>query len=358
MAQISRYPFLRHLRADTSRHVQLFQHGVRKRSGRGLAFWFNPTGASIAEIPMDDRATTLMLKGQSADFQDLAVQGTVIWRVADAERLGDRVDFTIDLMTGKPAGQPIESIAEVVISLAREFADSHLKAAGVRALLEQGVARLQAALVAGFAGDATLQGMGIDIVAIRVAALTPTSELARALQAPTFEGLQQKADEATFARRAMAVEKERAIAENELGNQIELASRRRDLIAREAENARSEAQATAATRQIAVEAEALAATTGAEAEARRLRLVEQARADMERARMDVYATLPPAILLALAAQEFAGKLQKIDNLTITPDMLSGVLGQIKDVIGQTRGQTGGQTQTKTRGQARTSTDKA
>ncbi|PIE12482.1 MAG: band 7 protein, partial [Rhodobacterales bacterium] len=32
----------------------------------------------------------------------------------------------------------------------------------------------------------------------------------------------QKADEATFSRRALAVDKERAIAENELQNQIEL----------------------------------------------------------------------------------------------------------------------------------------
>lgn len=281
---------------------------------------------------MDDRVTNLMLKGQSGDFQDLAVQGTVIWRVADAERLGDRVDFTLNLSTGQHTGQPIEAIGDVVISLAREFADSHLKASGVRDLLEQGVARLQAALLAGFAGDPTLPGMGIEIVSIRVAALTPTSELARALQAPTFESLQQKSDEATFARRALAVEKERAIAENELGNQIELATRRRDLIAREDENARSEAAAAAAARQIAVEAEALAATTAADAESRRIRLVDQARTDMERARMEIYGTLPPAVLLALAAQEFAGKLDRIDNLTITPDMLAGVMAQVKGLI--------------------------
>lgn len=58
--------------------------------------------------------------------------------------------------------------------------------------------------------------MGLEIVPIRVAALAPNPELSRALQAPTFESLQQKADEATFSRRALAVDAERAIAENEL----------------------------------------------------------------------------------------------------------------------------------------------
>ena len=81
----------------------------------------------------------------------------------------------------------------------------------VRALLEAGLAPLQAQMTAGFAADPTLAGMGIRVATVRVAALTPSSELARALQAPTFESLQQKADEATFNRRALAVEKERAV---------------------------------------------------------------------------------------------------------------------------------------------------
>ena len=51
---------------------------------------------------------------------------------------------------------------------------------------------------------------------MRVAAVAPTSEMEKALQQPTREAIQQDADEATFRRRALAVEKERAIAENEL----------------------------------------------------------------------------------------------------------------------------------------------
>jgi len=47
----------------------------------------------------------------------------------------------------------------------------------------------------------------------------------KAMEAPIRECIQQEADEAAFARRALAVEKERAIKENELKNQIELAKR-------------------------------------------------------------------------------------------------------------------------------------
>ena len=55
--------------------------------------------------------------------------------------------------------------------------------------------------------------MGLEVVTVRVADVSPSAELKRALQTPTFERLQQQADEATFERRALAVEKERAIAE-------------------------------------------------------------------------------------------------------------------------------------------------
>src|SRR3546814_20711648 len=83
--------------------------------------------------------------------------------------------------------------------------------------------------------------IGLAIVAVRLNNLAPSSELERALQTPTFEALQQKADEAMFERRALAVDKERAIAENALGNKTDLERREKQLIAEEAGNARNRA---------------------------------------------------------------------------------------------------------------------
>ncbi len=328
MAHITRYPFIRQLRADSASHIQHFSKGRRVRSGRGLAFWFSPDHASISEVPFDDRELPFVLHGQAADYQDITVQGSIMWRVSDPEALADRVDFTIDLATGQHLGLPIDQVNNVLISLARQYVNAHFKHHGVRELLEHGVAPLQSAVAAGLSEAAAIPEMGLALVSVSVANLAPSNELARALQAPTFESLQQQADEATFARRALAVEKERAIAENELANKIELAARKSELIAREDENMRSEAEAQAAAHRIE-----------AEAEADRIRAVDQARADMERARVDVYAELPPAVLMAMAAQEFAGKLRRIDNLTVTPDMLSGLMTQVKQTLDGKAGST-------------------
>lgn len=321
MAHVTRYPMVRHLRADASSHIQHFRQGRRVRSGRGLAFWFAPDGASVSEIPMDDRELPFLLKGQSSDYQDLTVQGGIVWRVADPEMLGERIDFSIGLAKGELIGKPVDQINNVLVTLTRRFALAYLKSLTVRDVLEQGIAPLQEAIGDGFAASATLSEMGLQLVGVGIADVAPSSELARALQAPTFESLQQKADEASFSRRALAVEKERAIAENEMNNRIELAAQQKDLIAREAENTRSEAEAKAA-----------ALTISAEAQAGRIRVVDQAKADMEGQRIDLVSGLAPAVLMAVAARDFAGKLDRIDSLTITPDMISGIANQLKGLL--------------------------
>ena len=321
MAQITKYPFIRHLRADASSHIQQYRNGKRVRSGKGLAFWFSPAGTSLSEIPMDDRVLPFLLKGQSADFQDLSVQGSIVWRVSDAEALSERIDFTLDPKRGILTGQPIDQINDLIGAQGRRFISAYVNRNDIRQILEIGVGPVQAALREGFASAGTMADMGIEIVSVGVDDISPSSELARALQAPTFEGLQQRADEAIFARRALAVEKERAISENELSTKIELETQRKQLIAREDENERSKAAGEAAAMKIK-----------AESEADLIRTVDQAKADMEKERMAVYADLPPSVLFAMAAQEFAGKLQSIDNLTITPDMLSGVMAQVKSAM--------------------------
>lgn len=320
MAQLKRYGSFRQLRSEASVHIQLYKGGRRVRSGRGLAFWFIADGASVAEIPMDQRDLPFLFNSRSKDFQEITVQGMIVWRVSDPEKLADRIDFSIDLSRGVLLGQPVDQIATLLTGLAQQLTAEYLAQNDVSALLASGLQPLKERMEAGLVGALALSAIGLDVANVRVADVSPSSELKRALQTPTFERLQQQADEATFQRRALAVEKERAIAENELNNKIELARRQKELIEHEDENGRNRAAAEAAAKKI----ENDSAAEG-------IRTVEQARTDMERARMEIYGDLPPAVLVGLAAREFAGKLQSIEHLTVTPDMISNLLG---DALGR------------------------
>jgi len=67
-----------------------------------------------------------------------------------------------------------------------------------------------------------------------------------------------------------------------------------------------------------------------EAQAGGIRAVEGARNAVERERLDAYRDMPPAVLAAQAAQELAGKLQKIEHLNVTPDLLGPLLQRLVD----------------------------
>lgn len=318
MATIRRYGFLAQLQSEASRHVLRYRKGRLRQSGRGLVFWFQPETASIAEMPMDDREMTLFVKGRSQDFQAVAVQGTIGWHVADPERLASRVDFSLDLRTGRWRGEPIEQIEARLGGIASQVLTQTLGQAPVRVLLDAGPEALRRILEAALLAEPALTEIGVAAVSVRLTNLAPTSELERALQTPTFEALQQKADEATFARRALAVEKERAIAENELATRTELARREQLLIAEEAENARGRATGVAEAQRIE-----------AEAEAERIRLVEGAQAEAEQQRIAIYRDLPPAVLLGLAAREFAGTITSVEHLNVNPDLLASLVGELR-----------------------------
>lgn len=318
MAYLRNFGFAAQLRADAGSHIIRYRKGRVRQSGRGLVFWFRPETASIAELPMDDREMALFVKGRSQDFQTLAAQGTLTWRVADPELLAARVDFTIGLRSGGWTAEPIQRIETRLAGLVNQAVLQYLAQAPVQALLDAGPDPLRGALQAALAHDPALHEIGIDIVAIRLTNLAPSAELERALQTPTFEALQQKADQATFERRALAVEKERAIAENELANRTELARREQLLIAEEAANARTRATGLAEAQQVE-----------AAAEAERIRLVEGAKAEAEQAHIAIYRDLPPAVLLGLAARDLAGKLDTIEHLNVTPDLLATLVGEFR-----------------------------
>ena len=318
MASIKNLGFLAQLRSEASNHVIRYRNGKIRQSGRGLVFWFRPEAASIAELPMDDREMSLFVKGRSQDFQAVAIQGTLSWHVVDPELLAARVDFSLGLLTGGYKSEPIQRIETRLAGLVNQAALQYLAQAPVRELLDAGPEPLRNQLEAVLAADPALGEIGIGVTAIRLTNLAPSSELERALQTPTFEALQQKADQATFERRALAVEKERAIAENELANKTELARREMLLITQEAENARSRATGQAEALQV-----------DAAVEAGRIRTVESAKAEAEQARMTIYRDLPPSVMLGLAARELAGKLETIEHLNVTPDLLATVLGEFR-----------------------------
>lgn len=321
MAEIRKYPLVRHLRGDQAAQTLYFRSGKLAASGRGLALWFRPLAAAIAEIPLDDREVAVLFRGRTSDFQQAVVQGVIAYRITDPQQLAERVDFTIDLDTGAWRRTPLEQLAGLLTQLAQELAHDYLAQTELVASLHEGVDMLRSALTGALTSDPLLRSMGVEVTAVRVASVQPTADMDKALQTPTRETIQQQADEATFARRARAVEKERAIAENELASKIELARQEEQLIAQEGENAQRRASDEAEALRIATAAAAGKRQVMAAAEAGAIAAIEGARGIAERDRLAAYRDLPAPVLLGMAAREVAANIGKVEHLYLTPDLL-------------------------------------
>jgi regulator of protease activity HflC (stomatin/prohibitin superfamily) len=334
MADIQTYPFVRHLRGSPTGYILHLRAGKVAHNGTGLSFWFRPLSAVLSEIPVDDRELPLVIHARTADFQNVTVQATVAYRIIDPGIAAARLDFSIDPASGGWRGNPLAAIAALLTELAQQHTRDLLAALPLLEALNATTA-VRDRVQHGLEHDPRLRDTGLAVVGVRVMAVRPEPEVERALQTPTRESVQQEADKATFERRAIAVERERAISENELQSQIELAIREEQLVSQRGQNERRRAQESAAADAIAAAAQADRERALAASRADATRLVGLADADAETAKLAAYQGLDTATLLALALRDLAGQLPAIGTLNLTPDLLTTALGKLTGGSGGT-----------------------
>ncbi|MET7730723.1 SPFH domain-containing protein [Streptomyces sp. NPDC005402] len=328
MADITRRLGWRHLRGAPTAHIRHHSGGKLLHDGPGLSFWFRALTAALSEVPVDDRELAMTFHARTSDFQDVAVQATVTYRIGDPALAAARLDFSIDPDTGIWRGAPLEQLGTLLTETAQQHALDVLTRTSLSSALVDGVSAVRERIAAGLGAEPRLPATGIEVVAVRVMALRPEPEVERALRTPAREQIQQEADRATYERRAVAVERERAIAENELASQIELARREEQLVDQRGTNARREAEEHAAADAVRAEAEATRSVRLARAEAEGVRAVGDAKAQAQAAWLKVHEEVEVATLHALTGARLAENLPNIDSLTISPDVLTGLLAKL------------------------------
>jgi hypothetical protein len=236
--------------------------------------------------------------------------------VVDPQAAAARINFTVSLLSGAWVEEPLARMASLWSQRARRSARAYLTGVPLVEAVGRGAEVIRAAMEDALRADPDIAAMGLAPVSIQVQRVAPMPDVDKALQTPVREAIQQRADEAVFARRAQAVENERAIKQNELSTEIELARRQEDLIRREGANRLLDAHQ---------QAESQLVRAAGDADARRL--TGEAEADAEARRVAVWTAAPTRVILGLAAQQFAGKIDSINHLNLSPDLLGATLQQ-------------------------------
>jgi hypothetical protein len=278
---------IKYFKGEPNTDVIRYRGGRVAQHGPGLAFWYLPFDTSIAVVPTVTQNAHFIFNEATRDFQSVAIQGNLAFRIAAPLEAARSLDFTINPRTRGYASKDPEKLAQRLIDVIQANTRAHVIALALEEALTR-VRDLAANVLENVRQEAVLNLLGVAVEGLHFSSVAATPEMKKALEAEHREALQQRADQAIYARRANAAEEERRIKQRELDTEIELENRRKDLVDTQVRN--------------------------------RLALAE-AEAKAEELKLRAYEQLPPQMLAGLALKEWAAHGAHVGNLTVTPDML-------------------------------------
>lgn len=285
---------VRYFKGEPNIHVIRFRNGRVAQHGDGINFWYLPLNTSVAAVPTGSREAQFIFTETTANFQEVSIQGALTYRLTAPVEVARRLDFTIDPANGRYLAEDPDKLVQRIVNAVQ----GHTRSEVNRLPLEDALTRvkdLSAEVFSKVKREPQLGELGVLLESLHFTAVKATPEMQKALEADYREGLQQRADQAIYARRAAAVDEERKIRESEMNTDVELENRRKDLVDTQARNNLALAEADAKADEL---------------------------------KLSPYGALPPQALVGLALKEWAANAGKIDNLSITPDLLSQVVSWV------------------------------
>ena len=193
---------IRFIKFDAMTHVIHYKKGRVKREGRGLAFYYYEPSSSIAAVPLGSNDVPFIFNETTLDYQTVSIQGQISYRVSDAKKISEILDFTVDA-DGLYKKDESEKLTQRIINEAQTATSSLIHSLSLKDALRSAKS-FEEKIAEGLKSAGAVNALGLDILSVNVLAVKATPEMERALETETREGIQQGADQAIYARRAAA----------------------------------------------------------------------------------------------------------------------------------------------------------
>ena len=245
---------------------------------------------------MASQESQFIFNETTANYQEVSIQGALTYRLTDPLELAKRLDFTVHPKTHYYKSEDPQQLVQRVVNSVQAHTRTEVSQRSLEKALTE-VKDLSSVVFEKVAEAPELKGLGIELEGLHFTAVKATPEMQKALEADYRESLHKRADQAIYDRRKSALDEERKIRESEMNTDVELEHRRKDLVDMQAKNS----------------------LTLAEAEAK-----------ADELKLSPYGALPPQALVGLALREWATNAGTIENLSITPDLLSKVVSFVSE----------------------------
>lgn len=312
---------IRYIKVPPTTYLMLFRGGQVRREGTGLSFFYFAPAATLVALPAGSTDVPFIFNEVTADFQAVTVQGHLTFRVADPRKLAELLDYSLAPGGGYATDDP-DKLPLRITHAAQTATRAEVQARPLRGVLVEADAialRVLAALVA----SPALEALGVEILNFSILAIKPVPETAKALEAEARERLLREADDAIYNRRNNAVEQERTIRENELNTEVAVQAKQREI-----EETRLSGQiALEEQRRQLVATEADNSKTRADAQAYTVEATLKPLTSLDPKALQVLAarSVDPRLMVAMAFQEIAANATKVGNLNISPELLETLL---------------------------------
>lgn len=324
------------IKVDPTVYLMQYKTGKLIREGTGLSFFYFAPTTSLVAVPVASTDVPFIFREVTSDYQDVTIQGQVVFRVADPVRLSRMLNFTMDAVNQKYVSDDPVTFAQRIINQVQVLIRDELRTLPLRDVLGASDNLVKKVKV-GLAESNVLTSLGIEILDFSILAIKPTPETARALEAGVREQLLKEADEAIYDRRNAAIEEERAIKESELNTEIAVEVKKRQIretqvdAERAVQEKRRLLREEEMTGKIALEEKNKElvrltvenAKVEADAKAYSLSAVMEAVTKIDPKVINSLASIgmEPNQLIALSFRELAESATKIGELNISPDLL-------------------------------------
>ncbi|OSY88026.1 membrane protease subunit, stomatin/prohibitin [Tenacibaculum holothuriorum] len=334
---------INYIKFDSMNYVIHYKNGSVKKEGRGLAFFYFSPNSSIVSIPIQSNDFQFVFKETTKDYQEVTLQGQITYKIENPKQLAETLDFTVNARK-EYIKNDYEKIQQRIINEAQTASASIIQRLNLKEALRK-LEEIESEIFSNVQKSKTVQMLGLEVLSVNVLGVTPSPEMARALEAQTRESLQKEADQAVYERRNFAVEQERIIKESELNTEIAVEEKHKQIVEK-----KMETDVVKQENERKLKEMDMASSISLEEKKKELIDIqvtnEKKEADMKEyvlnANLKPYKTLDWKTLMAitntgndagnniaLAFRELAENADKIENLSITPELLDSIVNKSK-----------------------------
>ncbi|MDH5360249.1 MAG: SPFH domain-containing protein [Gammaproteobacteria bacterium] len=190
----------KYYKGEPNSYVIRYRNGVMKTHGPGLTFWYMPLTTSVASVPIVSQDAPFIFNETTANYQEISIQGQLSYRLTNPIEIAKRLDYTIDPATGCYRSKDPEKLVQRVINTVQGNTRSGINILSLEEALIK-VKDLEEEVLEQIQAESDLFEMGVVVESLHFVAVKATPEMQKALEADYRESLQQRADQAIYARR-------------------------------------------------------------------------------------------------------------------------------------------------------------